>query len=326
MLPKYRAIPAEEGDDITAGRTTNLRSLGFELEGAATTAHYRPNNDRWVRRNRVGIITTSLFVLVLLILFTARQHAGGAAQESSALSGNDSQTENSTHHHHENDEPQTVFCFGDSLTYGAVGGGVTGIYPYAKYLEQDLALSTPEMNQPKTIVEHLGLSGWTASNMLAHIDDPTDGLCTIIRNHPKLSLLIILAGTNDIGTMTEEGRGATGKIIESIVELHNGAISCAKDINNNGMHTLAIGIPGSAYQEHTRDAAEVASDVNKAVENFASSDERISYMEFPFAYQDEDSRWSRDGLHCSEEGYIFLAQALAPRVRKILESIQPTRK
>ena len=291
--------------------------MDFEVDGANT--HYR-SNDRLVRRNTVVI---TMCCILALIVLTARQHAGSAERESPALSKNDDNDYESSHHHGD-DEPKTVFCFGDSLTYGGVGGGVTEIYPYATYLEQELALSAPEMTQPKTTVEHLGLPGWTASNMLAHIDDATDGLCTIIQNRPQLSLLIILAGTNDIGTMTDEGVEAGGKIIESIVDLHKGAINCAKAINNNGMHTLAIGIPGSAYQENNRDAAKVASHVNKAMEKFASSDERISYEAFPFPYNDEDSRWSRDGLHCSEEGYIFLAQALAPHVRKILESIQPT--
>ncbi len=317
-MPKYRTIPAEDDENTIAGRT-GLQSIDFEIDGANT----RYRSDRSDRRN---IVFITIVCILALIVFTARRHAGSAERESSALSKHgdkDPDTDNSDHHHGD-DEPKTVFCFGDSLTYGMVGGGVNEIYPYATYLEQELALSAPEMTQPKTTVEHLGLSGWTASNMLAHIDDATDGLCTIIQSRPQLSLLIILAGTNDIGTMTDEGREAAEKIIESIVDLHKGAINCAKAINNHGMHTLAIGIPGSAYQENMRDAAEVASHVNKAVENFASSDERVSYVAFPFSYNDDDSRWSRDGLHFSEEGYIFLAQALAPHVRKILESIQPT--
>lgn len=320
MLPKYRAVAADEGNNNNT-RTPVVQSL--ECESAA---HYRPSNDeRTVRRNHVVVLTTSCCVLALLML-VARRNAG-SKYNSSASSNHGNYLDagmSDQHHKKEDEEPKTVFCFGDSLTYGGVGGGVTGIYPYAKYLEQELALSAPEMTQPKTIVEHLGLSGWTAANMLAHIDDATDGICTIIRNRPQLSLLIILAGTNDIGVMTEEGREASGKIIESIVELHKGAINCAKAVNNNGLHTLAIGIPGSAYQENTRDAAEVASQVNRAMENFAKSDSRISYVAFPFAYHDDDSKWSKDGLHCSEEGYIYLAQALAPHVRQILESLQPT--
>ncbi|KAL7428280.1 hypothetical protein ACHAXH_001449 [Discostella pseudostelligera] len=246
---------------------------------------------------------------------------GIAKQESSALS-NDLDAETSDHIRKDN-EHKSIFCFGDSLTYGVVAG-VTETYPYATYLEQEIALSAPEMAQPKTTVGYLGLPGWTAANMLAHINDASDGMCTMIRKHPKLSLLIILAGTNDIGVMTNAGNAAAGEIIESITDLHKGAIDCAKSMNNNGMHTLAIGIPGSAYQKYMREAAEVASHVNTAVENFASSDDRISYIAFPFAYNDNDSRWSRDGLHLSQEGYAFLAQSLAPQVRQILERMQPT--
>ena len=314
MTPAYRSIPADNGEDIIA-RRSDVQS--FEVDD---DAHYRPNNyDRSARRNIAVIITTSGILALFLVM--AGHKAGAVKKGLSKDKKNDPNAENPKQSR-KDDEPKTVFCYGDSLTYGMVGAGVQETFPYATFLEQELSISTPEMTQPKTIVEHLGHPGWTALNMLNHIDDATDGMCTIIRSRPSLSLLIILAGTNDIGVMTDAGREAAGTIIESIVNLHKGAISCAKGVNNIGLHTLAIGIPGSAYQERERDAAEMASHVNNAMENFASSDSRISYAAFPFPYQDNDSKWSRDGLHLSQDGYAFLAQALAPQVRTILESIQ----
>ena len=312
--PQYRTIPADDGDNNSAGRTA-VQSL--ELE---TGAHYRLEHASG-RPNNIVIITASCIFLACIVL-VIRPMERIAKQESSDLS-HDLDAETSDHIRKDN-EHKSIFCFGDSLTYGMVGGDDMGTYPYATYLEKELALSAPEMTQPKTTVGYLGLPGWTAANMLAHINDATDGMCTMIRKHPKLSLLIILAGTNDIGVMTDAGNAAAGRIIESIADLHKGAIDCAKSMNNYVMHTLAIGIPGSAYQKYMRDAAEVASHVNKALDNLASSDERISYMAFPFAYNDNDSRWSKDGLHLSQGGYAFLAQALAPQVRQILESMQPT--
>jgi len=229
--------------------------------------------------------------------------------------------------------PRTVFCYGDSLTFGMLGMNMQsngkGPYPYAKYLEQELNRlddpdSTPAFDEsesqrkpPASIVEHLGLPGWTASQMLDHINDEKVGICTIIHKISTLSLMIILVGTNDIAQMTNTGKTITSQI----VDLHKGAIDCAEGEHN--LHTLVVGIPGSAFQEMVPVASEMSLYVNNALKTFATSDPggKISFVEFPIPYQDGDGKWSEDGLHLTEEGYKVLGKELAPQVKNILEKI-----
>jgi lysophospholipase L1-like esterase len=220
------------------------------------------------------------------------------------------------------DAPMDVFAYGDSLTWGhdeqTYNFSPPRPTPYAKYLNQELTY----LLQPAAIVQHLGLSGWTSDQMLDKINDETNGLCPIVRRNPTLSLVMILVGTNDLGGIESANvpEDRARSIVQSIVDLHTRTLSCARDVNNVALHTLSIGIPGSRYQNENPIAGQMARYINNALKEFASSDPRISYVDFPTPFQENDNKWHPDGLHMSGEGYKFLGEALAEPVMEILAS------
>ena len=102
------------------------------------------------------------------------------------------------------------------------------------------------------------------------------------------------------------------------------------------MRTVAVGVPGSAWQEANDRASRMRDGVNEELRRFASSDgggERVTYVDFPFPFsrggrggagRDGDGEccselWNDDGLHLSEGGYEALGRRLAPFVFEILD-------
>ncbi len=203
---------------------------------------------------------------------------------------------------------QRILCYGDSLTAGVAPPSLE-LFPYAPYLEKELHESP---NFGKTTIRHRGLSGWTSSQMLDDADGPTTGLRSAIRavKDPPLSLVIILAGTNDLGYGEE-----ADLIAESVVALH-------KMCFTEGVpHTIAIGVPPSGYQSAYKDAADKAKQINYALKQFCqSSDSKSVFFPFPFHYAPGDANWSPDTLHFSRQGYKVLGESLAPIVQEIISS------
>lgn len=166
--------------------------------------------------------------------------------------------------------------------------------------------------------------------MLNHIHDNNVGLCHVVETTPTLALVIILAGTNDIGQMTNSDKAAGRAIIESIVGLHQQALQCATAAARAPFRTLAVGIPGSAFQERVPVASEMAAYVNDGLETFAAScPASVSYVPFPLPYREDDDRvavgderWAPDGLHLTQVGYAALAKELAPLVKQILDDLE----
>jgi len=172
------------------------------------------------------------------------------------------------------------------------------------------------------IVRRLGIPGYTAAMMLDHFNDEKTGLCpAVYRNRTMLSLVIILAGSNDVAVMTDTGNDEARSILQKIVDLHNRVFECRRDEDDGRLRTLAIGIPGSAYQDMVHAVSSSAAYINGGLKNFAKSNPRISYIDFPFPYRDNDEKWDEDGTHMSEEGYEQLGKALAPKVKEILDGI-----
>ena len=99
-----------------------------------------------------------------------------------------------------------------------------------------------------------------------------DGIC-----NPSLSIVIILAGTNDIGQLTSSFGSTNYNIgarqaVYPIIKLHK---TCLNSVDDNGLnkniHTIAIGIPSSEWQVMNQDAATLCNDMNKALQQFAST-------------------------------------------------------
>ena len=196
-----------------------------------------------------------------------------------------------------------VFCYGDSLTAGTSG---PNLYPYAPFMEEALVGKAPFEIQ----VRHRGLPGWTAAQLVATADQAQTGLRSIIQvvQDPSLSLVVILAGTNDLAHTTD-----AAAIFQNVIRLHEIALSAGVP------HTLAVGIPPSGYQSMNSDAATLAASVNGMLKTWATTTNGMSrYADFPFAFEREGENWHADGLHFSEQGYRVLGQSLAPVVLDML--------
>eukprot|EP00984_Skeletonema_dohrnii_P018214 scaffold8448_cov120-Skeletonema_dohrnii-CCMP3373.AAC.10 len=212
--------------------------------------------------------------------------------------------------------PKRIFCYGDSLTAGTAPP-LYDLFPYGQSLESELG--------DGVVVRWRGLPGWTAQTMVEYLDDGNVGLRAAVNgiDNPPISLVIILAGTNDIGfltsSMTSTG-GATDidDAVKPIVNLHKACLDITK--GEHKIRTLAVGIPGSAWQQMNSSASKLAADMNSSIQQFAHSypDELVSYTDFPFPYEKNDL-WCSDGLHLSPEGYKRLGYDLAPVVKQILE-------
>ena len=132
-----------------------------------------------------------------------------------------------------------------------------------------------------------------------------------------MSLVILLAGTNDLGWDRD-----INEIVKDITSLHE---LC----HNNGAHTIAIGIPESGYQYSVSDAKEKATLLNTELEKYCSQSQAKAtasastskaaayYMPFPFVYEPNGINWSPDTLHFSKQGYKVLGESLVPFIEKI---------
>ena len=214
--------------------------------------------------------------------------------------------------------PKRIFCYGDSLTAGTAPP-VNDLYPYGQSLERELG--------DGVVVRWRGLPGWTAQTMDEYLDDGNVGLRAAVNgiDNPPISLVIILAGTNDIGFLTSSmaTTGAAPDIdaaVKPILNLHKACIDIVK--GEHKIRTLAVGIPGSAWQQMNASASKLADDMNSSIREFAQSypdpDRLVSYTDFPFPYEKNDL-WCADGLHLSPEGYNRLGRDLAPILGQILE-------
>ena len=203
---------------------------------------------------------------------------------------------------------QKVFCFGDSLTAGDSPPHYEK-YPFAPHLEKNLR-SNKNGNFDSALVRWKGFPGWTAENLLTEGDLP-GSIDNIIEKAGSLDLVIILAGTNDLGFNRD-----SDEIFHSIRKLHE--IS-----HDRGVKTLALGIPPSAWQSQSKSAMDCADAVNSRIQAWAnSSDDLLSLVtfdHFPIKKFDAQSGyWSGDGLHFSPEGYRHIGESLGSIVAHIL--------
>lgn len=197
--------------------------------------------------------------------------------------------------------PYRIFAFGDSLTAGLVRsygqeGGSTRFYPYADALRDTLEslLDDPD---DEVIVEHMGKSGWKTAE-----------LYEILPEDLPYDVMIILAGTNDLGTEL-----SAESIVSNLKDLHEAAL------RRGVWRTMALAIPSSAYQERIESAREKAKSINNSLKEW--NNPRISFVPFPFPFDYKDKRWSQDGLHLTKEGYKVLGIYLAPLVQRELQQL-----
>jgi lysophospholipase L1-like esterase len=140
------------------------------------------------------------------------------------------------------------------------------------------------------------------------LDGQVTGLRSAIRavRDPPLSLVILLAGTNDLGY----GFNAE-EIAENILSLHR---VCFQE---GVPRTIAIGMPPSGYQSVNADAADLARGVNEKLQDFCETNP-ARYLPFPFAFERNGENWDPDTLHFSPRGYQVLGESLVSVVKETL--------
>jgi len=249
------------------------------------------------------------------------------------------------HNQHKHvDDIKFVFCYGDSLTSGFLAAQ-TETHPYAPSLQTEInkmydaasATIAPELQHPPNIVvESVGFPGMPASAMLQLVEREKVGACSVVENSPKLSVMVILAGTNDLmhlgldiadAAETTDPDEKAQTILESITGLHKALLECSQRADNGDMHILSVGIPGSRFIMDTPVASEIQLRVNRGLKEFSSNyftevtHNKISYSDFPFEYDESDSKWGPDGLHLTALGYDELGKKLAPAVKSVLDKM-----
>lgn len=208
-----------------------------------------------------------------------------------------------------------ILCYGDSLTAGT-SPPLNELHPYGPYLEHSLQKKIPNVSPP--LVRWKGYPGRTAMSMASSLNGP-DGLRTLIRsvrNRTGASpdLCVIMAGTNDLAYESE-----ADPIFKAISSLHSAS-------HMEGVPTLAIGIPSSAWQQVDSCAAAVALEVNASLQSWCESTTgrkdvlvQSTFIPCPIdASTVGGTLWSIDGLHFSPDGFRLLGERLAPVVTKIL--------
>lgn len=226
-----------------------------------------------------------------------------------------------------------IFCYGDSLTAGTSPPEFQ-VYPYAPYLEQALVDKAAASTRTSSIlVRHKGLPGWTSQQMLQE-QFSAHGLTTALKTaavadtntdtlsaptSPPVHIAILLAGTNDLGYADAQ------PILDNIIQLHQVCLT------NGVLHTVAVGIPPSAFQFMYSDVAAKAETINRGLAKHCESHkDQSTYMPFPFPFRSEgygtnddvSALWAPDGLHFSPRGYQTLGESLAPVVNEILRKLK----
>ena len=206
---------------------------------------------------------------------------------------------------------QRVFCYGDSLTAGTSPPSLE-TYPYAPHLEN--ALKTMSNNDDDILVRWRGHPGWTSTQMVSDLQGPA-GLASILRRverqtSEKISLVVLLAGTNDLAYETN-----SEAIAKSILDLHTAA-------HQEGVHTLSLSIPPSGWQKQSAEARKLAQEVNQSLKLYAENNaDKMTFTNFPIQEFDPTSGfWSPDGLHFSPEGYTHIGNQLALPIKNILNA------
>ena len=207
-----------------------------------------------------------------------------------------------------------IFCYGDSLTAGTTTS--PELSPYGPHLELSLKELMSDSGS-SAMVRWSGYPGWTASAMAdpTTLDGPS-GLRTVLRNinartGSAASLCIILAGTNDLAYAVD-----ALPIVNDIQVLHRAS-------HDEGVPTVAVGIPPSAWQRSNADAANLAATVNTLLREWCDATPMATFVPCPIHMSTVGNElWSSDGLHLSKVGYQALGKGLAPSIANVVANLE----
>eukprot|EP00927_Polykrikos_kofoidii_P045599 TRINITY_DN39638_c0_g1_i1.p1 TRINITY_DN39638_c0_g1~~TRINITY_DN39638_c0_g1_i1.p1 ORF type:complete len:243 (+),score=50.35 TRINITY_DN39638_c0_g1_i1:62-790(+) len=191
-----------------------------------------------------------------------------------------------------------VLCFGDSLTEGYCSRG-REFKPYTSRLQEILkesAAADPDVRESPNVV-NAGFSGERTAQML-------DRLPLFLKPEAKIEVVIILGGTNDLGSGVEPKR-----IVKQLIQLHEMA-------HEAGAITGVLTIPEIRFgQPLTKMFEKERREVNELLRRFATErPDHTFFMDLGAAFpQDEahDFCWEPDGVHFTAAGYKEIGNFLA---------------
>lgn len=197
-----------------------------------------------------------------------------------------------------------VLCYGDSNTAGYNPG--TPLHtPYADQLSEGLAQHGLEV-----AMTCCGLSGKTAQEMLQAAESPAvpdnfgrmgKGLIRILQDEGPHDLVILMAGTNDLGSHVP-----VELIVQRVQALQRMCVE-------RGVPTVIMGPPT------TPQLARSKMQLSSMLSNWARSAPGVAaYFDAEELVPRQPQFWAADGLHFSPQGSAELGRRLAPLVRPLL--------
>uniref|UniRef100_A0A6T1D4R8 SGNH hydrolase-type esterase domain-containing protein n=1 Tax=Alexandrium monilatum TaxID=311494 RepID=A0A6T1D4R8_9DINO len=213
--------------------------------------------------------------------------------------------------------PHRILCYGDSLTVGFSDEG-RRYEPYGRALSEALG----GLVAAGCEVSICGHSGHTAAEMVAHLDAAVvedvggmigKGLRRILEEEPTPDLVLLMAGTNDIGRDSHPQA-----ILDDICRLHAVCHAC-------GVRTVALVPPpaprtaaGSAWETRRRQLAGLLT--SWARSGHASGVAALLEPGELVPSAKGSCLWDPDGLHLAPAGSWLLGQRLALRIAPMLPS------
>ncbi|CAJ1373763.1 unnamed protein product [Effrenium voratum] len=207
----------------------------------------------------------------------------------------------------------SILCYGDSLTAGFCQQG-RKFEPYGR----TLATALGQLLQTPCEVLVCGHSGHTASQMVANLDARavTDvggqvgkGLRRSLQESPRIDLVLLMTGTNDIGKSVEPN-----VILEDIIKLH-------EVCQQHGVASAALSpppIPSDAFAEANRRRLRDLT----AMWSSAAANVRAFIDPGHFIPANAANAWDPDRLHFSPAGSQLLGQQLARTVLPVLRQVR----
>lgn len=194
-----------------------------------------------------------------------------------------------------------ILCYGDSMTVGYCHGGSV-FEPYACAMANRLGFSGIASE-----ITVCGLSGRRADEMVAaassalvdNLGFSGKGLVRTLREDGPFDLVLVMAGTNDMG-----GGSSPGSIIESLQCLH-----CA--CHELGVPTVALAPPpapgrGMAWEMMRQPIVDALRQMSMQMPRMLACVDPATLVPATWS-----GCWDPDGLHFSVAGSIALGQGLA---------------
>lgn len=208
-----------------------------------------------------------------------------------------------------------LIAFGDSLTEGCYRRNVSLIctHPYTIKLEKLLCISNQE-NQVS--IHNEGMSGERTEPMYKRLTSILVNRISYQEYSNVTTIVIILAGTNDIFDTFREYRSHYSRVMDHIEEERK-AHKITSHItklhylcHNKKIRTIALTIPGLQFEDKYPILTGLRSNINKKLNAFAKLNENMTtYIDLATAMPRlalsnalETLYWS-DAVHLTPEGY-----------------------